>query len=55
MGKLFAVLGPRYNTRAGGYTRIMKCGYRAGDTAPMAYIELVGREMRAPEVEADDD
>ena len=43
VGKLFNELGPRYKERAGGYTRIMKCGFRSGDTAPMAYIELVDR------------
>lgn len=43
VGKLFEELGPRYNTRPGGYLRIMKCGHRAGDKAPMAYVELVGR------------
>jgi len=48
VGILFNELGPRYTERAGGYTRIIKCGYRAGDNAPMAYIELVDR----PEVEA---
>ncbi|MBG23311.1 MAG: 50S ribosomal protein L17 [Idiomarinaceae bacterium] len=48
VGKLFNELGPRYQERAGGYTRIMKCGFRAGDNAPMAYVELVDR----PEVEA---
>ncbi|CAB0152049.1 50S ribosomal protein L17 [Pseudidiomarina piscicola] len=48
VGKLFNELGPRYEERAGGYTRIMKCGFRAGDNAPMAYVELVDR----PEVEA---
>lgn len=41
--KLFADLGPRFAERPGGYTRIMKCGFRAGDNAPMAYIELVDR------------
>jgi large subunit ribosomal protein L17 len=43
VGKLFNELGPRYVERPGGYLRIMKCGYRAGDKAPMAYVELVGR------------
>lgn len=41
--KLFNELGPRYKNRAGGYLRIMKCGFRAGDDAPMAYVELVDR------------
>ncbi|MFZ2312361.1 MAG: 50S ribosomal protein L17 [Methylobacter sp.] len=41
--KLFNELGPRYKNRAGGYLRIMKCGYRPGDDAPMAYVELVDR------------
>ncbi len=41
--KLFNELGPRYQTRPGGYLRIMKCGYRTGDKAPMAYVELVDR------------
>jgi len=41
--KLFNELGPRYVDRPGGYLRIMKCGYRAGDKAPMAYVELVDR------------
>ena len=39
--KLFATLAPRYKNRNGGYVRILKCGYRAGDKAPMAYVELV--------------
>ncbi len=43
VGLLFNVLGPRYNARPGGYTRIMKCGFRTGDNAPIAYIELVDR------------
>ncbi|MEE9445422.1 MAG: 50S ribosomal protein L17 [Cocleimonas sp.] len=48
VGILFNDLGPRYKERPGGYTRIIKCGYRPGDNAPMAYIELVDR----PDVEA---
>jgi large subunit ribosomal protein L17 len=41
--KLFAELGPRYQTRPGGYTRILKMGFRQGDNAPMAFVELVDR------------
>jgi len=41
--KLFLELGPRYQTRPGGYLRILRCGFRPGDNAPMAYVELVGR------------
>lgn len=52
VGKLFSEIGPRYSERPGGYTRIMKCGNRPGDSAPMAYIELVDRPI--PE-EIDDD
>ena len=48
--KLFSELGPRYESRPGGYLRILKCGFRAGDNAPMAYVELVDR----PIVEEDD-
>jgi len=43
VGKLFNELGPRFLERPGGYIRIMKCGYRPGDKAPMAYVELIGR------------
>jgi large subunit ribosomal protein L17 len=51
--KLFNELGPRYAGRPGGYLRIMKCGFRAGDNAPMAYVELVDRpsDEEAYEVE----
>ena len=41
--KLFNELGPRYQTRPGGYIRVLKCGFRSGDHAPMAYVELVDR------------
>jgi len=43
VGKLFNELGPRYEARPGGYIRILKCGFRTGDKAPMAYVELVDR------------
>jgi len=43
VGKLFVELGPRYRERKGGYLRILKCGMRVGDNAPMAYVELVDR------------
>ena len=49
--KLFAELGPRYKARAGGYTRVLRCGFRAGDSAPMAYIELVDRPRGTVAVE----
>ena len=49
VGKLFNELGPRYEARPGGYIRIMKCGYRPGDNAPMAYVELVDRPEASDE------
>lgn len=59
VGKLFNELGPRYDARPGGYTRILKCGFRAGDNAPMAYVELVDRpvveDVAEEEVEATED
>jgi len=54
VGKLFNELGPRYEARPGGYTRILKCGFRAGDNAPMAYVELVDRPVVEAEEEAVD-
>jgi large subunit ribosomal protein L17 len=53
VGKLFSELGPRYNTRPGGYIRILKCGFRSGDKAPMAYVELVGRPVTAVVIDAE--
>ena len=52
VGKLFNELGPRYEARPGGYTRILKCGFRSGDNAPMAYVELVDRPVVEAEEEA---
>jgi large subunit ribosomal protein L17 len=49
VSKLFNELGPRYKDRPGGYLRILKCGYRAGDSAPMAFVELVDRPLGAEE------
>ena len=45
VGKLFTELGPRYKQRPGGYTRILKCGFRTGDKAPMALVELIDRPI----------
>lgn len=49
VGTLFTTLGPRYQARPGGYLRILKCGFRAGDSAPMAYVELVDRPVAVAE------
>ena len=51
--KLFATLGPRYQERPGGYLRVLKCGFRAGDNAPMAIIELVDRPAKEETVVED--
>ncbi|MFJ2530989.1 bL17 family ribosomal protein, partial [Pseudomonas helmanticensis] len=51
--KLFNDLGKRYATREGGYLRILKCGFRAGDNAPMAYVELVDRATAGEAVSAE--
>ena len=50
VGKLFTDLGPRYQTRPGGYIRILKCGFRPGDNAPMAIVELVDRPVSSDAV-----
>ncbi|MCD9095991.1 50S ribosomal protein L17 [Luteimonas fraxinea] len=51
VGTLFTTVGPRYSARPGGYLRILKCGFRAGDNAPMAYVELVDRPQASVEAE----
>lgn len=48
VAKLFTELGPRYQSRPGGYLRILKCGYRSSDAAPMAYVELVKSSTEGP-------
>ena len=53
VGKLFAELGPRYKDRPGGYLRILKCGYRPGDQAPMAFVELVDRPQPEEDLETE--
>lgn len=56
VAKLFDELGPRFSDRPGGYLRILKCGFRAGDNAPMAFVEVIGRplDVEAEEVDEDD-
>ncbi len=53
--KLFAEIGPRYATRPGGYLRILKCGFRVGDNAPMAFVELLDRPEPTEAVEVADE
>ena len=53
VGKLFAELGPRYRSRPGGYLRILKAGFRPGDNAPLAYVELVDRPADEAAAEAE--
>ncbi len=53
VGKLFVELGPRFRERKGGYLRILKCGFRPGDNAPMAYVELLDRPATATPAQED--
>jgi large subunit ribosomal protein L17 len=55
VAKLFNELGPRFSERPGGYLRILKCGFRAGDNAPMAYVEVIGRPLDVEVEEVDED
>jgi large subunit ribosomal protein L17 len=55
VGKLFSEIGPRYRERTGGYLRILKCGHRPGDKAPMAFVELVDRPIVEVEAEISGD
>ena len=54
VANLFNEIGPRYSERPGGYLRVLKCGFRAGDNAPMAFVELVGRPLDIEAEEVDD-
>ncbi len=54
VGKLFTEIAPRYTERPGGYIRILKCGYRVGDNAPMAFVELVDRPQDPQEEDVED-
>ena len=53
VGKLFVEVAPRFQQRPGGYLRILKCGFRAGDSAPMAYVELIDRPVASSEPAAE--
>ncbi len=55
VAKLFNELGPRFSERPGGYLRILKCGFRAGDNAPMAFVEVIGRPLDVEVEEVDED